>query len=46
MFDRLAVVDVETNIGVVCLVDESCHCFAFAVSLVLTQELLSIAHLF
>jgi hypothetical protein len=46
MFDQSAVVAVEIDLGVVCFVDESCHCFAFAVSLVLPQALLSVANLF
>jgi hypothetical protein len=46
MFDRSADVAVEIDLGVVCLVDESCHCFSFAVSLVLPQELLSVFHCF
>jgi hypothetical protein len=45
-FDRSAVVAVEINLGVVCFADESGHCFAFAVSLVVPQELLSVAHFF
>jgi hypothetical protein len=39
-------VDVEIDLGVVCFVDESGHCLTFAVSLVVPQELLSVAHLF
>jgi hypothetical protein len=46
MFDRWAIVAVEIDLGVVCFVDESGHCLAFAVFLVLPQELLSVAHLF
>jgi hypothetical protein len=46
MFDRSAVVAIETDLGVVCFADESGHCLTFAVSLVVTQELLSVAHLF
>jgi hypothetical protein len=46
MFDRSAVVAVEIDLGVVCFVDESGHYFALAVSLVVPQELLSVAHLF
>jgi hypothetical protein len=33
---------VDIDIGVVCFVDESCQVFAFAVSLVVFQELLSV----
>jgi hypothetical protein len=39
-------VDVEIDLGVVCFADESGYCFAFAVSLVVPQELLYVAHLF
>jgi hypothetical protein len=46
MFDRSAVVAVEINLGVVSFVDESGHCLAFAVALVLHQDLLSVVHFF
>jgi hypothetical protein len=46
MSDRSAVVTVEIDLGVVCFVDESGHCLAFDVSLVVPQELLSVANLF
>jgi hypothetical protein len=38
IFDRSAVVAVEIYLGVFCLVDGSCHCFAFAIYLVLPKS--------
>jgi hypothetical protein len=46
MFGQSAVVAFEIDLGVVCLVDASCRCFAFASLLVFTHEFLSIALLF
>jgi hypothetical protein len=44
--DRSAVVAVDIDLGVVFFVDESCQVFAFAVYLVVFQELLSVPYLF
>jgi hypothetical protein len=44
--NRSTAVAVEIDLGVVCFVNESGHGFTFAVSLVVFQEFLSIAHLF